>query len=102
MNSDALTNLPDFEETLRRLVRVSPHAEPRKVYLVTDDVNEVTYRIHSSRELNPAELRSALLAAFSSIGDDIRVKMVWDFDLDNLDSGASETQEVTTEKLKRR
>lgn len=63
-------NLPGFKETIARIARVPADPSAKKmtdefVYVVTDETNKIAYKIASPRKLSPADIRRALVKAFT-------------------------------------
>ena len=68
-NDNPFDNLPGFKETIARVARVPAPADKNPTeefsYAVTDETHKITYRISSPRVLTPADIRRALVKAFS-------------------------------------
>ena len=65
-SKDPFADIPKFDETIRRIVRVPPPEaeQPSITHPVRDEHNDITYRIMSSTHLTPMEVQMVLTQAF--------------------------------------
>jgi hypothetical protein len=77
-----LDHLPDFEETLSRLVKVPPSDETNQIYSFLDERNEIRYRIYTKSLLSAHQLRRAVSRVLATASDDPE-RTLWDFVIDN-------------------
>jgi len=63
-------NLPGFKETIVRIAQVPAQNAPKQsdvefTYKVKDETNTITYKLISPKRLTAADIRRALVRAFS-------------------------------------